>query len=903
MKKILTMLVISLLVLSMMLVAPLTHATEATIWTDKANYAPDETVTIFGSNFADNTQITITITAPDSSVATIYALTDASGAFTAQHKLNGIEGIYTVTATDGTNTDSTTFTEAKPTFTITIDKINGYSSPFPTLTNPIHLEGSASSTNFPGQISAYQVQVNWGDGTVDPDSTVNFVVSPNGKDFSGTWSSNPDHNYAASGTYNITVKLYHQQPPGAEAGDAQAQVTLTIILQYYLTVVSAYSTTSGEGWYNESDTAYADVTDSIVEIVPGLVRAVFTGWSGDASGTGLVSDPITMDGAKTAVANWKIQYYLDVVTDPSDLPSIPGADWYDNCTWVELTAPTYLPDEAGVDGVRYKFSYWDVDETPVEGNPIDIHVNASHTATAYYTAQYYLTLTTSPPSVNTPTGEGWYDGGTDASISTDQYVPISSRYRFDGWTTDDMSEIANSSSPSTTVLMDKAKTVTANYVIQYYLTVKTDPEDLVIISGEDWYDNCTWVELTAPSVTGYLFTYWDVDETPIEGNPIEVHMNASHTATAHYGPEIQHDVAITNVIASPSEVLTGGSVTINVTAENLGNVRENFTVTAYYDSNEVGTQSVNDLDPSTSTILTFDWDTTGVSLGTYTISANASTVPSETNTTNNGFIDGTVEIVKHPIAYFEYTPALPKENDTVTFNASGSTPDGGTIEWYYWDFNDTETDNVTDPATTHVFAKLGNYSVTLTIGDSEGQTDTTWQLVTVMSAVKHDISILNVTISTPHEYPGRIVNITVVVKNNGEIAETFNITIYRNSTEIGKIRVTNLGVGENTTKIFNWNTSGLTPCQNWTIRAEAPIVGDVNPDDNTFTDGTVKIKMIGDVNVDGIVNIYDMRVVAKAYTARPGSPNWNPQADLYQDGKINIHDLVVVGRNYGKRCP
>jgi len=262
------------------------------------------------------------------------------------------------------------------------------------------------------------------------------------------------------------------------------------VTQYYLTVVSPYDTPGGEGWYDDGDTAYTTLVYGTENLGAGT-QAVFTGWSGDASGTDLTSDPIDMDGPKTAIADWQIQYHLDVVTDPSTLPPIPGADWYDECTWVQLTAPEYVPDEAGVGGVRYRFDYWDVDGAS-QGtgvNPIDIHMNAPHTATAHYVTQYYLTVQTSPPGVNAPTGEDWYDTGTYASISTAQYediVPDSSRYRFDGWTTGDMSEITDPSATSTTVLMDKAKTVTANYVVQYKVTfdqtgVGTDFTDTVVI--------------------------------------------------------------------------------------------------------------------------------------------------------------------------------------------------------------------------------------------------------------------------------------------------------------------------------------------------------------------------------------------------------------------------------------
>ncbi|MEM3578456.1 MAG: hypothetical protein QXX51_08465 [Candidatus Bathyarchaeia archaeon] len=89
-------------------------------------------------------------------------------------------------------------------------------------------------------------------------------------------------------------------------------------------------------------------------------------------------------------------------------------------------------------------------------------------------------------------------------------------------------------------------TVTAYYHTEYYLTVKTDPEGLVEIPGTGWYKEGTDVELTAPEVAGYIFVYWDVDGTAVEGNPITVTMDTCHTATAHYWPELEYKQFVTD---------------------------------------------------------------------------------------------------------------------------------------------------------------------------------------------------------------------------------------------------------------------------------------------------------------------------------------------------------------------
>lgn len=56
---------------------------------------------------------------------------------------------------------------------------------------------------------------------------------------------------------------------------------------------------------------------------------------------------------------------------------------------------------------------------------------------------------------------------------------------------------------------------------------------------------------------------------------------------------------------------------------------------------------------------------------------------------------------------------------------------------------------------------------------------------------------------------------------------------------------------------------------------------------------------LGDINHDGVVNIYDMVKVAGAYNSTPSASNWNPEADLNGDGTINIYDVTILSQYYG----
>jgi hypothetical protein len=115
-KKIIFATVVVMTVLAIGLALPLGTQAEDTVpslWTDKTDYTPEETVTIFGAGFAPG-PITLTVTRPDEQVDSIPDVTaDDEGGFTTTYVLNGILGQYTVNATDSMGQSAqTTFTDA-----------------------------------------------------------------------------------------------------------------------------------------------------------------------------------------------------------------------------------------------------------------------------------------------------------------------------------------------------------------------------------------------------------------------------------------------------------------------------------------------------------------------------------------------------------------------------------------------------------------------------------------------------------------------------------------------------------------------------------------------------------------------------------------------------------------------
>jgi PKD repeat protein len=148
-----------------------------------------------------------------------------------------------------------------------------------------------------------------------------------------------------------------------------------------------------------------------------------------------------------------------------------------------------------------------------------------------------------------------------------------------------------------------------------------------------------------------------------------------------------------------------------------------------------------DASPSThdgGTIISYEWDFgdnsshefgkivtyTYATYGTYNVTLNV--------TDSEGKWDietKRITVRAHPNADFTWSPLQPEEDQTVTFDASASTPDGGTITSYNWNFGDGKFG--TGKIITHAYTTAGTYTVTLNVTDSEGKWDAESKQITV----------------------------------------------------------------------------------------------------------------------------------------------------------------------------
>jgi len=330
---------------------------------------------------------------------------------------------------------------------------------------------------------------------------------------STTYTLSANNSYAISiDSYvqgSISGSRYYCQNAALQTNSSGNRV-FTYVPQYFLTVQTAYGSSSGQGWYTSGVTAYATVSDQQLPEEEGT-RNIFTGWSGDANGTQLTSNGITMNGPKVAVADWATQFYLSVDSEPGNATGLAGSGWYDSGTQANFTAPGILPVASNT---RLEFDHWSGEFTGEQ--PVgSVIMDRPKTVTANYLPQYLLAVYYSPESVTgyyNETHAGWYDTNSDVQLGpAPAIINLSSvdRLQFAGWS-DNGSTYNNL---SYTLLVNAPRNVTLSYKAQYYLDVQST---YGAASGSGWYDNASTATINAPTSAGtwpitYTLTGWTVN--------------------------------------------------------------------------------------------------------------------------------------------------------------------------------------------------------------------------------------------------------------------------------------------------------------------------------------------------------------------------------------------------------
>lgn len=304
-------------------------------------------------------------------------------------------------------------------------------------------------------------------------------------------------------------------------------------------------------------------------------------------------------------------------TDPP-----PGSHSYTQGTVVSVTA---------IPNAGFQLYYWELDGVNVGAqNPITVTMNTDHTLNAVFMAVGAI-LYIDPPKIIDPTmvpSSTFKINITIDDVANMRVCEFNFTYDTNiiSWVTLEVCVVQNQIPTSKTISDDEAGYVWVK--LKYPSSITTDsPLVLARITLHVDAMGATPLNLTNTKIT-------DPADQPI-----------SHTAIGGFFATLIQDLAITNVIPSTNWVYQGRLVYINVTAKNLGNQPESFNVKLYYDTWLIGTQYVTALSPDAEVTLSFAWNTSLVEPGiAYSITAEATILPYETNTYDNIYIDGTVMV-------------------------------------------------------------------------------------------------------------------------------------------------------------------------------------------------------------------------------------------------------------------
>ena len=164
---------------------------------------------------------------------------------------------------------------------------------------------------------------------------------------------------------------------------------------------------------------------------------------------------------------------------------------------------------------------------------------------------------------------------------------------------------------------------------------------------------------------------------------------------------------------------------------------------------------------------------------------------------------------------------------------------------------------------------------------------------------KHNIAVANITASKTIVGQAYSTSTNVTVENQGDRTETFDVTVYANTTAIATQTVT-LTSGNSKTITFTWNTTGFAK-GNYTIWAYAwPVSGETDTADNTKIGGTVFVTVAGDVTGEGLCDMQDISILVDKFLAEPKDPRWDVNCDVNDDHIIDMADISIAVDNFLK---
>jgi len=470
---------------------------------------------------------------------------------------------------------------------------------------------------------------------------------------------------------------------------------------------------------------------------------------------------------------------------------------------------------------------------------------------------YTLAITTTVGGTTDP-APGNYTYSERQNVSV-QAIPDTG-YSLDYWEVD--GENVGSASPYW-VSMESNHTLEAVFVLSYTLTITTTPGGVTSPSpGSYLYDIGTNVSVTATPDIYYMFDHWELDEVNIGSiNPYLVLMDNNYTLYAVF-VQISYTLTITATAGGTTSPVAG---VYTYTAGSSTQVTAFPNIDCTLDYWELDSANVGIANPLSLTIeanhtlkAVFRPSVRDIAVREITLSKTV---------VGQGYLGLIMVTVENQGDFAETFNVTAYYDETAIIIEQW--PDGGNSQTF-WSMGDVNRDGYID--------NWDAYEITHAFGSHLG--DPRWN---------PDFDING----------DGVVN----MKDIGTCDRNFGKDIW-SSFGLTKLfetqRAVTLPSGNSSIITFRSNTTGSVK-GNYTISAHAwPVPGETDTADNTLMDGMIYVGIPGDINGDGIVDIYDAITLANAYDSKLYDAIWNANADINSDANVDIYDALILAGNYGK---
>ncbi|MGV6859045.1 MAG: PKD domain-containing protein [bacterium] len=624
----------------------------------------------------------------------------AAGNYTAQLTVTDDRGD---TATHSVNISVAEPPNVAPTAAITATPVTGAA--------PLLVTFSSASTDSDGSIVSYAWD--FGDGSSSTDAAPQHEYAAIGS-YTVSLTVTDDEGASGNSTTTITATEVPNIPPTAQASASAQSVEIGTPIQFSSTgsvdsdgSIASYSWDFGDG--NSSSEANPEHLYSAV---------------GDYTVTLTVTDNVG-DSAQTTLSV-SITEIPNVAPVASASASVTSGD-------APLTVQFDASASSDSDGTIASYSWTFGDGGSATGATPEYTYNLAGVFTAT------VTITdddgaTSTASVEITATEVPVPGGEFSLLPTDDIgangAPSSPSLPMNAWTHAftrfDLSEVTGESVESAVLRIytgeDVAMETTAWIAGSDDWSETTGAPDKV---GHSWLGG-TELETVAHSTAGYVeFTVTDFVAEQLAGDGI-ASFEFSNNQSGWKDYDSREGVNPPQLVVTTTSSGGGTPNQAPVAAMTLSATSGTAPLEVSFD----GTGS-SDADGS---ISSYEWDfgdgsTANGSTALHTYTSDGTFTAILRVTDNLGLQNITTQDVtvapasgnQDPVATATATPDTVEVNETVQFDASGSSDADGSIASYSWDFGDGNSASGVNPQ--HAYASAGTYTVELTVTDNEGATN------------------------------------------------------------------------------------------------------------------------------------------------------------------------------------